>query len=623
MKSYLYYLTIVGFSLLFFSCQKKEDIGGPGSGQIELRIQAAVEDFSNNLVNGKMASNYSYTPGTEETIAFGEDHMLVAEVLPFSSDDGASSKLLTSNRKLAVTKDIDQGDVYRLLVYDNAGEFVTKRDYTRGNESDTEPLLLYRNTRYTFIAYSLNETIIADLGPLLYVGDTRNPSDEILESTSTLSNTSIWGRGNSDLLFYNESKTTPNNSNDFLQIKLAHKYNLLTTTIDVSESGYSIADLAASFSIKLNSVRFYFEGNPVRYTRTGSVSLGEFTYSAVGGVQKSIATSEPIIINEKSGESLLEITTLTIGNISQAGTITPFGAKGVTLVPGYKYNLSVKIIPNDSLYTVVGVDNNQNVYYPVARINGQVWMRYNLDADVENLDARNNEGTGVYDTPGEAIHGWYFQYGKPKGFLSGKATIVDGYTDNSNTFNHYGLPNGSADVWNAGTETNPQKGSEDPCPDGFRLPTKTEYLSLITNTIGSQVTSGNGDFSNAMKLTSKRKKSVILTFPTQGYVGEGTDSNGYSGPSSITGRGNSSYTKSSSYNNKGTSILNGGITYISLEYMLLQGLSSASIYTGPGGGKVSASTVGHAVRCIAEGANSKISLNDRVIDTNNGGSVGF
>jgi|GEM_PF-496076 len=605
MKSYFYYLTIAGLSLLFFSCQKKEDIGGPSSGQIELRIQTTVEDFSNNLVNGKLASNYTYTPGMESTVDFGNDYMLVAEVLPLGNNDGAGSKLLTSNRKLAEARDIDQGDVYRLLVYDNTGKFVAKRDYARGSETNTEPLLLYRNTSYTFVAYSLNETSIADLGPLLYVNDDQNPSDAILESTSTLSNTSIWGRGNSDLLFYKELKTTPNNSNDFLQIKLLHKYNLLTTTIDVSDSGYSIADLAASFSIKLNSVRFYFAGNAVRYTRTGSVSLGEFTYSTVGGVQKSIATSEPIIINERSGESLLDITTLKIGSISQAGTIMPFGTKGVTLAPGYKYNLLVTMVPKDSLYDINGV--------PVARINGQVWMRHNLGADYNSAP----------DAPGEPIQGWYYQYGKSQGFLSGTATSVSGYTNTDAAFSHYGLLSADANVWNAGTETNPKKGSLDPCPTNFRLPTKTEYTALISNTTGSQVTSGSSEFRNAMKLTSKRKKSVILTFPAQGYVGEGTGGGGYSSPYSISSRASSAYTKSSTYNNKGTSVLGDGKTYISLEYMLLQGLSSASIFTGPGGGKTSASTVGHAVRCIAEGLNSRIELNDRVIDTNNGGTVGF
>ncbi len=58
-------------------------------------------------------------------------------------------------------------------------------------------------------------------------------------------------------------------------------------------------------------------------------------------------------------------------------------------------------------------------------------------------------------------------------------------TTNSVGSNYY-KPPAQNDWNNVGSETSPLKGSEDPCPNGWRLPTKTELeqvLSLKNNPI--------------------------------------------------------------------------------------------------------------------------------------------
>jgi len=602
MKITLYYWSIIWISILFISCNKKDQINGPSTEKIHLNIQTVVGDFSDNLKNFKMASNYSYAPSYTTSEDFNKDFMIVAEILPFTEGENKNGpKLLRSNRKIAEVPELNTDNVYRLMVYDNTGRFLAKRDYIRGSENDTEALELYKNTNYTFIAYSLNEAILADLDPLLYVDDTQNPTLNYIESNSTLSNTYIWGRENKDLLFYRRTLTTQNNDIQYLNIELKHLYNLIQTTIDVTDTGYSIEELAAGLVTETNSVQINFEnGGFKRFTRNGSASFNVFNFSSVGGIAKSISTSDPVIINSKSGENLLEITSLKIGTIAQSAKITPYKTNGVPLTPGYRYNLSVKIIPKDSIYKVGE--------YEVARINGLVWMRHNLGADY-NANP---------DLPGEEIQGSYYQWGKRLPFLSGTATSVSNYTNTTDTYDHYGPRNTTFFTnWNRGTDTNPEKGDLDPCPDGFRLPTLPEYQTLISNTTASQVngSNANSEFNKAMRLTSKRKSSVILTFPAQGYVGESWNGSNYN-PHAINSRGASSYTKASSYNNKGTATEN-NISYIKFEYILLQGLTGSSIFTGPGGGKISANTVGHAVRCIAIGNNGRILLNDRETNGSN------
>ena len=47
-------------------------------------------------------------------------------------------------------------------------------------------------------------------------------------------------------------------------------------------------------------------------------------------------------------------------------------------------------------------------------------------------------------------------------------------------------------LWNSGTEANPVKTANDPCPDGWRVPTETELSTLITGNISKSWTSQNG-----------------------------------------------------------------------------------------------------------------------------------
>ena len=55
---------------------------------------------------------------------------------------------------------------YKLLVYDNNGNYVAERDYIRGKESNTAitpALMLDGGQTYTFVAYCINTTTIASL----------------------------------------------------------------------------------------------------------------------------------------------------------------------------------------------------------------------------------------------------------------------------------------------------------------------------------------------------------------------------------------------------------------------------------------------------------------------------
>ncbi|KYH06601.1 hypothetical protein A1704_23665 [Chryseobacterium cucumeris] len=125
--------------------------------------------------------------------------------------------------------------------------------------------------------------------------------------------------------------------------------------------------------------------------------------------------------------------------------------------------------------------------------NPQAWMRHNLGADT-SLDP---------DVPVQGIHGNYYQWGRA-------AVVADAST-----------PSGVITSWNtteAPTESwsDTSKTVNDPCPVGFRVPTRQQWLNLVNNTISSNIGAFNNsdtNFGSGKVLVGGGNK---LTFPITG-----------------------------------------------------------------------------------------------------------
>ncbi|MEN5058290.1 hypothetical protein, partial [Sphingobacterium kitahiroshimense] len=183
---------------------------------------------------------------------------------------------------------------------------------------------------------------------------------------------------------------------------------------------------------------------------------------------------------------------LTVGPMVQTN-LTPF--TGLNLTPGVKYNLLLKIVPKDGYLTYRGL--------PAVRINGNIWARHNMGVNI-SVDPDALPMTS-------SRHGNYYQWGKILSTGTGTSTTQNGNYNNT-------IPNGNA--WNSGTENSPSKNTaNDPCPTGWRVPTKTEMQILLnattTRSVGSR-TERMTNYSGATILTSKRKRDVIMTIPAQG-----------------------------------------------------------------------------------------------------------
>lgn len=125
--------------------------------------------------------------------------------------------------------------------------------------------------------------------------------------------------------------------------------------------------------------------------------------------------------------------------------------------------------------------------------NPQAWMRHNLGADT-SLDP---------DVPVKEIHGDYYQWGRIAAVATTDAII--------GTWNTTIAPNGS---WQNAVKT-----VNDPCPDGFRIPTMQQWNNMANNTPQSDIGTWSGaggdpsNFTAAKVFTSGTSK---ITFPITG-----------------------------------------------------------------------------------------------------------
>ncbi|CAA7388619.1 fibrobacter succinogenes major paralogous domain-containing protein [Chryseobacterium fistulae] len=130
------------------------------------------------------------------------------------------------------------------------------------------------------------------------------------------------------------------------------------------------------------------------------------------------------------------------------------------------------------------------------------WALFNLGADT-SLDP--NPVTVAQ----KGLHGNYYQQGI-------QIPVADADTPATSIFpwNTSFAPIGA---WNSGTETAPVKTGIDPCPAGFRVPTRQEYLNLHNNNSPTRIGTfldGATNYTSALVYTCGNKR---ITFPATGY----------------------------------------------------------------------------------------------------------
>ncbi|MEN5058958.1 FISUMP domain-containing protein [Sphingobacterium kitahiroshimense] len=274
-------------------------------------------------------------------------------------------------------------------------------------------------------------------------------------------------------------------------------------------------------------------------------------------------TSTPTLVNSETDAGIYTISEINIGGLVQHDILP---VQDLEIKPGVKYTLTLRVLPKDVYLTFNSL--------PAVAIDGNIWMKHNLGADT-SIDP-------VTAPMSEALHGNYYQWGRD---------VVIGTGTTRTPFDWDGSHNPDRYAWNTGRLGAPsEKTATDPCPAGYRVPSREEARELMANSISSTVgdrTASPTNYEGATLLTSKRNGNVHMVIPAQGrFLALGTRY-----PFSLS-----------------DIELRGNVASFWTNYLDYNGFSGITIFTGVANGTVNVSamglpghkTMGYPVRCIAE-----------------------
>ncbi|WP_326984788.1 hypothetical protein VUJ46_09750 [Chryseobacterium sp. MYb264] len=213
---------------------------------------------------------------------------------------------------------------------------------------------------------------------------------------------------------------------------------------------------------------------------TGSSYTGTMSVPYTGGNGVAYPQGASQTINGLTFRLRAGTLTTSSGNLIYDITGTPTAATTMTIPVSFNGSASCNVSKAVTQGTTVVIGSD-------------TWSRYNLGADT-SLDP---------DVPVQGIHGNYYQWGRinPVATSSTPSGAISGW-DSSST---------GSTAWSDTSKT-----GNDPCPAGFRVPTKEKWQALVNNTSQSNIGTYNWsdtNFGAAKVFTSGNSK---LTFPIAG-----------------------------------------------------------------------------------------------------------
>lgn len=478
--------SIIVMLMATFSCRStdmEENVSPKGQTTVSVSIEDDIFDEISSITNKASANTYQNTSEAvvqQNTIALNEDFYLIAELTQETNYERGQLKkgAYQSSGSLAQTTNVNPNIRYKIVVYNNSGVYITEKDYVRGQESSSGPLMLDGGQNYTFIVYSINST--STLPTVTFVNT----------ANKTLATSSVNVTGVQDFMYFRKDMTVSGDNTNYLGVILKHKFSQITTTVDATATGYNITALTSSINPQHNPNANIALSNAT-ITRSGTPTTVAVTFPTLG---TQTVVGIPNIINAASNTtSSYNISSITVGPLTQTN-ITPLS--DLVIAPGAKYNMKINIVPTDAYITYQG--------QPAARVNGKIWMLHNLGVST-SLNANQNP----YNS---ALVGNYYQWGRN--------TVVANATTQAGAITPWITAiTQASNSWNIGTETNPTKTGSDPCPSGYRIPTETELNALIDATVQTNIGTQNNSATNytaAKVFTSKRNANVKVVFPIAG-----------------------------------------------------------------------------------------------------------
>ena len=335
---------------------------------------------------------------------------------------------------------------------------------------------------------------------------------------------------------------------------LASVPNAPTIGLVTSSSGQAVVPFTASSNNGGSAITSYTAtSNPGGVTRTLNQSgSGSFTVTtltngtaytfrvtATNGVGTSLASAAsnsvtpasvpnaPTIglVTSSSGQAVVPFTapsnnggsaitsyTVTSNPGGVTRTLNQSGSGSFTVTPltngtAYTFRVTATNGVGTSLASAASNSVIPSPFQSIATLTGSsgpiTFMAYNLGADI----------TLSPDIPVQGIHGDYYQWGR-------KTALATAYTSAA-AISNYTKDLAANNAWLDGS-----KGTEDPCPTGFKVPTSAQWQGVIDNNVVSRTSNNNWSFATTNFGSAihwgSNTTAKILTLPAAGMRGGNT-----------------------------------------------------------------------------------------------------
>ncbi len=538
-KTYWSLLLVAFFALFISSCATEDSAVEKGSGVLSITL-GGVNDQESIVRSEKTESQSQMIASQTVTL----DNGLIAS---------CEMKEDISSQKKSTTP-MTTGYTYRIVVLDGSNNVVVTKDYTAGSIS---PFSLPVGT-YTVVAYSFNNTV-----PL--------PA-----ATSPLTIPS-----GVDLLYFSQASvtvtsgaTTPVNivfDHKFSEVELVVDSHALIVNKTKADLGETITAGAATLDNNYGVKMSVADGSLTADAATTPVN---FSWS---GSSKRLTS--PIHYGYcNGGVPTIKISSLTfVGGTTLGGLSFTFNT---AMTAGKKYTFVLNC-------TLKG-DNNTWLTF----------MCHNLGADY-TLDPDNMTQANAWK-----LNGAYIQWGKHGPSGNSRDTWQTAPSDGPNGFAAapqsgaiFAEDNGGITGWSTTVapdyswlDSNGAKTTNDPCPDGWRIPTELEWTAVANNNSYTMEDNHIDDglqnhFSSAVHLGNV-STAQTLTLPAASYREAPFDDTVRPGGISPTRGWKGFYWASTSTND--------GIGSYAFGYWTDNSIPGVDLYSG------ASRLYGGSVRCIAE-----------------------